>query len=220
MPRGTGYGRRRRSFGRSRRGRRSFGRRRGSRRGRSGGSRLLRIGYRMQPMRCIRPFRYEFGEYGCGQCMPCRINRKRLWTGRLLLESTLHRHSCFVTLTYDETHLPKDNSLSVPHYQQFIKRLRRVTNKKIVYYIVGEYGDTTVRPHYHAIIFGKDWLEGSIPIDEKMYTHPDLVKKWGNGMVSIAPVTMASICYTCGYVTKKMDDPDTFNLMSRRPGRS
>jgi len=51
-----------------------------------------------------------------------------------------------------------------------------------------------------------------------MYTNQKLVNQWGNGLVSIAPVSMASICYVCGYVTKKIDDADTFNLMSRRPG--
>lgn len=55
-------------------------------------------------------------------------------------------------------------------------------------------------------------------VTDKLYTHKNLVDTWGYGLVSVAPVTMASICYVAGYVNKKIDDTDTFNLMSRRPG--
>ena len=174
-------------------------------------------------MLCKKPFRQGAEEFGCGQCMPCRINRKRLWTGRLLLESTLHRHSCFVTLTYDETHLPKDNSLSVPHYQQFIKRLRRVTNKKIVYYIVGEYGDTTVRPHYHAVLFGIHCPEGLIERKKinnlNLYWSEQklLARCWTRGNIHVGTVTPFSLQYSCGHLTKAMTKSTDPRLNGKYP---
>jgi hypothetical protein len=61
---------------------------------------------------------------GCGQCLFCRINTARIWTNRILLEQKTHLHSSFVTLTYDDDHLPDDNEIVVAHLQNFIKRLR------------------------------------------------------------------------------------------------
>lgn len=153
----------------------------------------------------------------CGKCAGCKADQSLMWSIRCYHESTQHDQNSFITLTYDDDHLPEDQAIHKDHLQKFFRRVRKAGNR-IRYMACGEYGGRSRRPHYHAIIFGKDWLENSVPIDEKMYTNQSLVDIWGNGLVSIAPVSMASICYVCGYVTKKMDDEDTFNLMSRRPG--
>jgi len=155
----------------------------------------------------------------CGQCIGCRLERSRQWAVRCMHEASLYDENCFITLTYDDDHLPKDGLIDKKHLQDFFKRLRRDLPPGTVRYIAcGEYGDTTRRPHYHAILFGLDFLHDKITIDENLYTSPTLERFWGQGHVSIAPVTMASICYVCGYVMKKINDDDTFNLMSRRPG--
>lgn len=161
----------------------------------------------------------------CGKCLGCKSDACLMWSLRAYHESTLHKQNSFITLTYDNQHLPADGKIDKRELQLFFKKLRKEIDgqcsklpTKIRYIACGEYGGKTRRPHYHAIIFGKDWLENKVDIDQKMYTNSSLVEVWGKGMVSIAPVTMGSICYVCGYVTKKIDDPDTFNLMSRRPG--
>lgn len=155
----------------------------------------------------------------CGKCIGCRSDQALMWSIRAYHESTLHDYSCFVTLTYSDDHLPADHKIDKKHLQDFFRELRREYPPKSIRYIAcGEYGDQTRRPHYHAIIFGEDFRFDKIDLDKDLYTSPTLQKIWGLGNVSIAPVTMASICYVCGYVTKKMSDPDTFNLMSRRPG--
>ena len=142
-----------------------------------------------------------------------------MWSIRAYHESTLHDQNSFITLTYDDDHLPKDGCIDKKHLQDFFKRLRRDLPPGTVRYIAcGEYGEQTRRPHYHAILFGLDFLHDKITIDDSLYTSPTLERFWGQGHVSIAPVTMASICYVCGYVMKKINDADTFNLMSRRPG--
>ena len=162
-------------------------------------------------------------EIPCGKCLGCKTDQSLMWSIRAYHESTLHEQNCFVTLTYDEEHLPKDGKINKRDLQLFFKRLRkqidsRLFPTKIRYIACGEYGAMTRRPHYHAIIFGLDFLEGAESINSELYTNSKLVDAWQNGHVSIAPVNMASICYVCGYVNKKIDDPDTFSLMSRRPG--
>lgn len=153
----------------------------------------------------------------CTRCSGCRADQALMWSIRSYHESMEHEQNAFLTLTYDDANLPSDKKIDKRELQLFFKRLRS-TGVKFRYVACGEYGGQTRRPHYHAIIFGKDWLEGSIPIKENLYTNGSLVDVWGKGLVSIAPVTMASVCYVCGYVNKKIDDLDTFSLMSRRPG--
>lgn len=158
-------------------------------------------------------------ELPCGKCTGCRADQALMWSIRAYHESTLHDQNSFITLTYDDDHLPKDGCIDKKHLQDFFKRLRRDLPPGTVRYIAcGEYGEQTRRPHYHAILFGLDFLHDKITIDDSLYTSPTLERFWGQGHVSIAPVTMASICYVCGYVMKKINDADTFNLMSRRPG--
>ena len=92
--------------------------------------------------------------------------------------------SIFLTLTYDDEHLPMHGSLIKQDIQKFFKRLWwKVSTEKLRYYVVGEYGSTCPyheiencpkcgplqRPHYHAIIFG--WAE--LPTSEDVLGHRD-----------------------------------------------
>lgn len=171
-------------------------------------------------MKCNKPYMYKgVIPFGCGQCMSCRKNRRRLWQHRLMLESMKHEKSCFVTLTYADEHLPKDGSLNPKDLQDFLKRLRRAIEPfKIRYYAVGEYGETTFRPHYHIALFG-------ISRD----SHDLIHNAWGLGLIDSGRdnINKDSAQYICGYVTKKMtkkDDPrlngkhPEFARMSLKPG--
>jgi len=42
----------------------------------------------------------------CGQCIGCRLDRSRDWANRCMLELRDHKESVFVTLTYDNDHVP------------------------------------------------------------------------------------------------------------------
>ena len=150
-------------------------------------------------MMCIRPYMQGPVGFGCGQCFPCRVNRRRLWTHRLLLERFCHDEASFVTLTYDQDHLPWPGTLKPSDMSGFIKRLRRnVEPQKIRFYGVGEYGDSTWRPHYHLALFGLSPLAA------------DMVEKcWSDqrgqiGLVHVGELTAESAQYICGYTVKKM----------------
>ena len=128
-------------------------------------------------------------------------------------ESLSHERNSFVTLTYEDAP-PK---LNAKHLQLFIKTLRRHSAIPIRYFAVGEYGEKTHRAHYHAILFGEDFLGGAFTINDELYGNHILDRLWKRGNTAIAPFNMATACYVAGYVNKKLGDNETFNLMSRFP---
>ena len=151
----------------------------------------------------------------CGKCVGCAADKAREWSIRCYHESQLHDLNAFITLTYDDEHLPSDGLISKKHLQDFFKRLRHDCSFR--YFACAEYGDMSRRPHYHAIIFGQDFRGGHVDLGGGLYTSSRLAKVWGNGVVSVGAVTPESIAYVCGYTAKKLGDSDTFTLMSRRP---
>lgn len=172
-------------------------------------------------MLCRRPFVKAGVPYPCGQCMPCRYNRRRLWTHRIMLERLCHADACFVTLTYDDEHLPlRDGKMVlVPKdVQDWLKRLRKeVDPVKIRFYAVGEYGEEKERPHYHVMLFGIGPVVAQGAVE----------RTWRKGLIHVGVVTHDSASYVAGYTVKKMtakDDPrlrgrtPEFCRMSLRPG--
>lgn len=162
-------------------------------------------------MLCAKPFRRGVEAFGCGQCMPCRINRKRLWVSRIMLEAMCHGDSLFVTLTYDNDHLPENLSVSKKEVQDWLKRLRfAIEPRRIKYYAVGEYGTLSGRPHYHAIIFGLN------EYDRRTIEH-----SWDKGSIHIGTVTVESAGYCVSYIsearTKQSEIDRSPKLLGRTP---
>lgn len=156
---------------------------------------------------CEKPYFVDGIPASCSTCDVCRIKRKREWANRIMLESYCHADSSFVTLTYDEKHLPKNASLVPKDAQDWLKRLRfAIAPRKIRYYLVGEYGGETWRPHYHAAVFGFAPVEKAILDDS-----------WKMGFSSIGDLTPASASYIAGYVTKKMGKKNDALLAGREP---
>lgn len=116
--------------------------------------------------------------------------------------------------------------------QLFMKRLRKSQPQKVRFYACGEYGETTLRPHYHVILFNccfSDCREHSKNSrDETLYTSPTLAELWPQGHSLIGAVTFESAAYVARYCVKKVNGPagelhydgrsPEFALMSRRPG--
>lgn len=158
----------------------------------------------------------------CGTCSGCRMDQAKDWKVRLYHESLCHKQNCFVTLTYAD---PPPEEISKEELKLFWKRLRRrLEPLKIRYFACGEYGEKTRRPHYHAILFGTDFLANSYVINDELYGNKLLEHIWQSGSkktirgnVVIAEVTPASIAYVAGYCNKKIGDEDTFNMMSTKP---
>lgn len=131
-----------------------------------------------------------------------------MWAARIQSEAKFHAANCFITLTYDNEHLPDDYCVSVREHQLFMKKLREEIDQKVRFYMCGEYGDKGRRPHYHYCLFGYDfpdrrpWKQNKR--GEWWYTSELLKSIWGKGHVIVADLTFESAAYTARYVTKKL----------------
>lgn len=176
----------------------------------------------------------------CGRCIGCRLDRTRQWMVRCVHESQMHVNNCFITLTYDDEHLPYGGDLHYPHFQLFMKALRnRVGNVR--FYMCGEYGEQFKRPHFHACLFGympPDLIPFSSTRAGMIWTSKEVDSSWTRGFASVANFSADTAAYVAGYVMKKVTGdlaeshyaklvPETgelivrkpeFNRMSLRPG--
>lgn len=161
----------------------------------------------------------------CGKCVGCLQDYRSSWAVRILLEASLYENNCFITLTYRDECLPKDNKPHRDEFVRFFKRLRKAVGKEIRVFYCGEKGDVSGRAHYHAIIFGYDFpdkvLHGRTPSGSLIYRSPLLESCWKFGLSSIGEVEPGSACYVASYCNKKKltgIDDGSFVGMSRRPG--
>jgi hypothetical protein len=182
----------------------------------------------------------------CGGCLGCRLDRSREWAARIIHEAQSHDDNCFITLTYDQEHMPRlfnggPGTLLKKDFQNFMKRLRkRLAPRKIRYYMCGEYGDKDNRPHYHACVFGFDPEDKqlfSVNLENEIYTSQMVSDCWARGFVTVGALTFQSAAYVARYVMKKITGPlaqdhylrvddygvaywlePEYNTMSRRPG--
>lgn len=175
-------------------------------------------------MRCISPLlirnsgRRDF--VPCGKCNYCLQVKRGDWSFRLLQELKVATSARFLTMTYTDDRLPRNHDTGLPELckrdvQLFFKRVRKdnavLTDQRVRYYAVGEYGTKTARPHYHAIVFN---------LHDKVIAN--LMAIWTHGHVHAGTVSAASIHYVTKYVINR-ETPvggrePPFALMSRRPG--
>ena len=179
----------------------------------------------------------------CGQCIGCRLDYSRRWATRLMLELQCHETAFFLTLTYDDDHIKRGSkvayTLCPEDVQLFMKRLRKEqstrTEKKIRFFLAGEYGSETHRPHYHLIVF--DWIPPENDLvflknsfaGNKYWYSLTLNKLWKFGYNVVADVCWKSCAYVARYILKKHKGTDSnvyedlgiepeFSRMSRKPG--
>lgn len=168
----------------------------------------------------------------CGQCIGCRIQYSRQWANRCMMELQYHDSAYFVTLTYDDAHVPtswytdpdtgeafESMTLCKRDLQLFMKRLRkRFSSDHIRFFACGEYGSQTYRPHYHLIIFGLHLPDLTLykrsTQDFAYYNSEKLSSCWRDssgvqiGHVVVADVSWETCAYVARYVTKKLKGKD------------
>lgn len=172
---------------------------------------------------------------GCGRCSGCRLEHSRQWAVRIMHEKRMHSEACFVTLTYDDKHLPAGHTLVLEDFQNFMKRYRdRVGSSKEYptrFFACGEYGERTARPHYHLLLLNRDVADRKfykMSGENRLYSSKFMDDVWSKGFTTIGDVTFDSAAYVARYCMKKITGDKAeghyrgrlpeFITMSRRPG--
>lgn len=159
----------------------------------------------------------------CGKCAECLLERARDWSIRCIHEASTYENNCFITLTYSPENLPLDGQLNHFHFQLFMKRLRKYAKSdEIGFFMCGEYGDQTLRPHYHACIFGFDF-DDKKPVrqnklGDQIWNSEKLTELWGLGHTELGSVTQQSAGYVARYILKKQKNNGLlpYQKMSRK----
>lgn len=169
----------------------------------------------------------------CRKCIGCRLDYSRDWANRGYLEAkTNPNHNYFITLTYDDEHLPIDEKITTKEgktyernetwkgnlkperLSKFIHDIRQYfernyTHKSIKYIACGEYGEQNERPHYHIILFNCpfpiDTFYNTKIIDKQYFSQNKIIERyWKDGISNISTANWSTIAYVCRYVTKKL----------------
>ena len=182
----------------------------------------------------------------CGRCVECRLARSREWALRILLEEKYcPGASWFVTLTYDDDHLPElsprvcsdtgvviwQHALVPDHLTLFLKRLRsRLVDRGLQryyfldlgeekyqiglrYFACGEFGEKSLRPHYHLCLLNCDLPDvvsfGRSKTGELQWFSQLVQDCWKApdgtfyGRTALGKVTAQSAAYVARYIMKK-----------------
>lgn len=150
----------------------------------------------------------------CGNCEACVKNKISNWQFRIMQEEKHSQYCHWLTLTYDTTHIPITKNgfmtLDKSDFQLFMKTLRNAHNKikwphKIKYFVAGEYGSKTERPHFHIALF-----------NAKIELIQDA---WARGEIHYGKIEYASVAYTMKYMHKGKFKPKHKNDDRRREFR-
>lgn len=179
----------------------------------------------------------KYGDHGfqlipCRHCWACQLNYSAEWATRIMLEAKqTPGQNWFITLTYDDEHLPimekieaKEGTyendgtwngcLYEKHMQTFINSLRKHFERQgienIKYFYCGEYGETTQRPHYHIILLHcplriEDFKSAHIDTNFKAHwKSKEIEQYWTKGITDIAELEWSCAAYVARYCTKKL----------------
>lgn len=155
-------------------------------------------------MKCV--YVLKGGKWPCGNCLPCRLYKRLVWTSRIMLESKSHKVSSFLTLTYSDENLPPRHSLRPDDLRLWLYRFRNAAPRPFRYMAVGEYGDLYGRPHYHLVVFGLSPDECNA-----------LAPTWTGGFFQAKPLIPERAQYIAGYTVKKLTKADDSRLRGRYP---
>lgn len=162
----------------------------------------------------------------CGACVGCQVERAREWSMRIQHEAKCWPVNSVVTLTYDDKHYPPGGNLVYRDFQLFMHRLRKLMANRIRFFVCGEYGARTLRPHYHAVLFNTEFKDRKPSYaghlfgkDAERFVSAELGELWPHGLHEIDPeVTGKNAAYIARYVTKKLDQAVDSRLVDSETG--
>lgn len=197
-----------------------------------------RSGYQILPQSqipYIEKLGMEYVEIPCGHCIGCKLDKSIEWANRVTMEVATSHDCYFLTLTYDDDHLPISKESLIPtlkkdDFTKFIHDVRQYFKRKgydepIRFFGCGEYGSTTCRPHLHILLFNCpipdlsydfksiSQVDGSVQISQHRsdktgmyYMFSEVMQEiWGKGNVLIDECNWSTAAYVARYTTKKLD---------------
>lgn len=161
----------------------------------------------------------------CQKCIGCLMEKARQWGIRCLHEKKMWENNSYVTLTYNNDHMPPGMSLSVRDVQLFMKRLRQkkvrdalelgakaagrklrgservalASAARVRFFLGAEYGDENARPHYHLLLFNCGFHDrvffGRNKRGEPLYTSAELSALWSVDGQELGFCTIGEVTY-------------------------
>lgn len=180
----------------------------------------------------------EYVYHSCGCCPACCQNIRNDWVQRMRHEALMSDGCIFLTLTFDDEHLP-ENTVNKEDVQKFMKRFRYYAKNKVRYFAVSEYGKKGGRAHYHIILYNTNMSDNpfySVSYDAKRGGFWCYCRAWHDikgqaiGHCFVKIPTDNDFAYTAKYITKSRQSKQRkefnrtlgknpeFTLVSRRPG--
>lgn len=156
--------------------------------------------------------------YGCDEvfmlpCMKCKECRQKYaddWAVRCSLESYLHKYNYFITLTYDDFHLPFNVKTARSDFSnQFLKSLGNLLTgerNRPKFFACVEKGDMTGRIHLHGVLFLDHKLDLVDPVKKGDFFHfhsPQIKKCWSFGLHDVSEFDHDCAAYVGKYATKQ-----------------
>ena len=147
----------------------------------------------------------------CGSCVTCRRTQSTFWSHRIQSDiAELEKSgtgSSFVTLTLESDTTP---ILSKSDLQKFFKRLRKsCPDYPFKYLAIGDYGENTFRPHYHALLIG-------FPPELSALVR----KNWSLGFVDVDAVCTGNVNYVVRYMQARNVVANGINIINHKKNSS
>lgn len=152
-------------------------------------------------LRCPNPKYVRGVSYPCGKpdCLVCMSNKVSEITSRVRVE-LVRSQAYFITLTYDDDHLPGfgvDYDLMLQFFKLSRLRFPYLFDKTgFKYILVGEYGGTFHRPHYHLLFF---FNRGKIDSDLYSMLYEFFQFSWPYGNFDLKECLDQEWKYVCKY---------------------
>lgn len=156
----------------------------------------------ISPVKVITPDGAQL--VSCRECWQCRQRKIDDYVGRNIAESKTAKKAHAFTLTYgtDEDgsadHV-RARILTYSDVQKFFKKVR-AAGYPCRYFVVGEYGSTKGRAHWHGLIYWLDKVPDMAIRKERDFSLP----WWEHGYSFVDDPSPAAIRYACKYIQKDM----------------
>lgn len=161
----------------------------------------------------LHKFAEAFGR--CGVCPDCVKMKQIEWANRMCLESYGKAfRPLFLTMTYDNAHLPSNRSECVKFCQRFIKKLRK-KGLSVRYFLATENGSRGGRLHQHMVVWIKEIAHLNPYLKWEL-----LYETWGAGRLEAQEIrSPGAFFYTAKYIVKNITEKKPGSVWSRREGQ-